>query len=308
MDLRQLTPDALCMYTNHPVLTLWEFIGAQLPLFPELRPRPIPVLGLPLSPKYEEAVHTLRGRVKHGLCLRLTAEDAQRSSVWSDIHAFVNRMHCHPSNVHLLVDYRYITPATLPNLFELSSRLPYIEEWKTFTVAAGSFPIDLTKLQPDSESELERLEWKLWVEHVRAARHLARYPSFADYGIYYPYNTEHERPPTPSASIRYASTDYWVVMRGRKICKKNGGCQQYPRHAVALRERDEYRGSDFCAGDARIEQVAKAHLTAPGSVRNPGGVREWLTIGFNHHVTLTAREVASVRARTTKAELAATAA
>lgn len=296
LDLRQVTAAALCLYSRHPLLTLWNLISQQLPMFPELRPRPIPVLGVSANPEYEAAVHAVLNTANNGLCLRLSRGDVQRASVWPEIQAFLDRMNCVADNVHLLVDYAYITPDSLPDLPKLVDHLPFIDEWRTFTIAGGSFPQDLTDLPPDSERELDRLEWKMWRDCLLGTRHLRRYPSFADYGIYYPYNVVHDRQPTPSASIRYAATEYWLVMRGRKICKANGGCQQYPRHAVALCERDEYRGGQFSAGDARIEQIAKAQKTRPNNVKNPGNVKEWLTIGFNHHVTLTAREARSIRA------------
>lgn len=85
-------------------------------------------------------------------------------------------------------------------------------------------------------------------------------------------------------------------MRGRQAVAKNGGCQQYPKLALALRERVEYCGAPYSAGDLRIDQMAEAYLATPDNVKGTGGRKEWIAGEFNHHLTLTGRKAAELRA------------
>jgi hypothetical protein len=234
-----------------------------------------------------------------GVCLRLTREDVQHLLLRPEIDKFLNRMGLAPDDVHLLVDYKLINKNSLPNIAELCVRLPYLNEWRSFTIAAGSFPPDVSSGDlkvADREYRLPRLEWQLWRDQVVAVNNLPQHPSFGDYGIYHPVYIELPIGVTPSASIRYASVDYWLIMRGRQIKKENGGCQQYLKQAVALRECPEYCGAEYSAGDLYINQMAEAYLATSGNVKKPGGTKEWLTVGFNHHLTLTGRNAAALRA------------
>ncbi len=214
-------------------------------------------------------------------------------TLWAEIDNFLRRMQCDPESVHLLVDFAYITDDSIPNLAQLCSHLPHLNRWQSFTVAAGSFPKDLTQWKEIGEYPLPRLEWQMWREQVAARLDLPRRPNYGDYGIYHPIIAAQANG-RPSASVRYAGVEHWVIMRGRKI--KLGGSQQYPAHAVALCERAEYveTGSKYSAGDELIAQMAQAYRDAPGHVKGTGNATTWLTAGFNRHLTLTARKTAAL--------------
>lgn len=88
----------------------------------------------------------------------------------------------------------------------------------------------------------------------------------------------------PSGSIRYTSDTYWVVMRGEKLNNPDGpGYEQYIAQAQLLRERPEFRGPKFSAGDAYIEFIATQEVET-------GYTGSWLRAAINHHVTLAAQQ------------------
>lgn len=102
----------------------------------------------------------------------------------------------------------------IPNLLQICSLVPYLNNWRTFTVIGGSFSKDLTNFSVGQHRH-PRLEWQMWKNLVGNSKF--RKPSFGDYttqhGIYIP---TPERP-NFSASIRYTCNDYWVIMRGEGV-------------------------------------------------------------------------------------------
>lgn len=198
------------MLHAHPVTLLWDSINRGTSLFPGFRPTLIPVTGLMRHANYETAVRTVMRPAQSGVCLRLTREDVQRVSLRPEIDRFLARIGLTPTDVHLLVDYKLISEDSLPNIAELCIRLPYLNKWRSFIIAAGSFPKDVSSngMKADGEHILPRLEWRLWRDQVVAVNNLPRHPSFGDYGTYHPIYIEPPRNITPSANIRYASVDH----------------------------------------------------------------------------------------------------
>lgn len=292
IDLRQVSAAGLSP-ESHPVTILWQSIREiNVPLCPELGVTPIPVTGLARNDLYEAAVRNMMTHEQTGVCLRVIGEEARRPTFWSDINNFLIRMKCSASDVHLLIDFQLLNGASLPNVVDVFTKLPYLKDWQSLTIAAGSFPKDLTLFKAGDEYQLPRLEWQLWRDQVVANLALARRPGFGDYGICYPFYIPPPAFPSVSASIRYASADYWVIMRGRAI--SIAGSQQYPEQAAALCDRTEFSGANYSAGDAYIAKKAEEYWANPGTVDGCGNPRTWLRAGFNHHMTLTARTVAAL--------------
>jgi hypothetical protein len=111
-------------------------------------------------------------------------------------------------------------------------------------------------------------------------------PSFGDYTIQHPIFYEPVEGANVSASIRYTSEAYWVVMRGEGLRNRDGaGFAQYPANAELLLSRKEFCGSHFSYGDAYIWQM--------GSHQSPtnGNPETWLRAGINHHLVFQARQI-----------------
>lgn len=131
---------------------------------------------------------------------------------------------------------------------------------------------------------MDRLEWQCFERESIRSREVR----YGDYTIQHP--LQRDVLFIPSASIRYTSDTYWVVMRGEKPGKPDApGPEQYIGHAQLLRERKEFRGRDFSAGDAYVDFIA----SQDSQTGNPA---KWVQAGVNHHVTLAARQMAARRA------------
>lgn len=103
------------------------------------------------------------------------------------------------------------------------------------------------------------------------------------HGVYYP-------PPERanfSASIRYASDDHWVIMRGESVFKDEGpGFDQWPANAQMLLDRPEFGDPEYSCGDSYIYEMAQ-------QTERTGNASTWLGAGVNRHLTFVGRQVAS---------------
>jgi len=281
---------------GHLLMTLYSNLqGLENPMYPEWRAPLVPVTGLAEDKEYEATVRAIAANEQAGLCLRLTDRDVQRMTLRTDIDRFMNRLECVAGDIHLVVDFKFIDEANMPNMTDICSCLPYLAHWKSLVVAAGSFPEDLRNFKAVGEYPLPRYEWCAWHNQITGETRPPRFIGFGDYGIYHPHYFEPPPGATPSASIRYTSTDHWLVMRGRKVRTGGPGYEQYMEHAVALSECEEYQscGPHYSAGDTYIAQMADAYHA--GKLEHTGNAATWLNAGFNHHLTLTGRNVAAVR-------------
>jgi len=195
-------------------------------------------------------------------------------------------------NTDLLVDLRIIDQNTnAEDIANQLTQLPDLQKWRSFIVSGGVFPKDLTDFAAGEVHPLDRLDWKLW-NNIRKTK-LPRMPFFSDYTIQHPF---YERVDAiGSASIRYTADDKWWIFRGkipglinRKTKEKGPGREQYIGHAQTLVKRNFYKKRDYSFGDAEIARIA-----APDN-KKPGSPATWLTIGINHHITLSARQTSNL--------------
>jgi hypothetical protein len=244
--------------------------------------RPIPVLSLNDDPRYRNALAPLTaGR---GVCVRLAHSDLTSPHLSDRLNAFLSSTGYSPAIVHLVADfevhYRDADTATL------CSRLSNIALFRTFTVAAGSFPMDLREFKGPQVLYLPREEWLRWHDQVTAS--LPRRPAFADYGTLHPVLTPAKRGLNPSASIRYTTEDHWLVMKGEGLHNEDGpGYEQYKANAALLMQRRDYCGPEFSAGDRYI-----SYVTGPDTP--PGNLTTWVQVGVNHHMTFVVRQIAEL--------------
>lgn len=232
----------------------------------------------------------------HGVCIRIDKSHLEEKGLFSHLDDFIKSSKLDIKNTDLLIDLRVITKDI--KITELAKQLEgflNLGEWRSFIVSGGVFPKDLTNFAAGEVHSLERLDWKLW-QSLRETK-LPRMPFFSDYTIQCP-NYEPINIPG-SVSIRYTDDGNWWIFRGkkpglinRKTHEKGPGREQYIDHAKTLKNRSFYKKEDYSFGDAEIARIASPDNNKTG---NP---TTWLTIGINHHITLTAHQIASLVERT----------
>ncbi len=245
----------------------------------------VPVTGMSRPESYQSAIEKVALRYGVGICLRIGPKDIRNPSFVPLLQLVLRRFGLTPSKVDLLVDLKQITESS-PSLEEICGRVPMLREWRTFTVACGAFPQFLSQFEKNAEHELPRDDWKHWKHAITSGRKLPRIPTYSDYTIQFPKTPAPlDFLPNVSASIRYTSTEHWVVMRGEGLRNENGAkFEQYWGQANSLMFRDEYSGANFSYGDQYVAMIG-SQTTKTGSPAT------WLKAGINRHMTLTARQI-----------------
>lgn len=248
----------------------------------------IPVVGFESDKQTRQVAVEFARKTGHGLCFRITESNFDERSLAKDIEDFVSKNGLNTENIDLIVDFRIIDKQTLyDSLVKRISMIPWIEKWRTFIVAGGAFPKDLSHLEKHNQYDIPRTDWAIW---RRLADGFKRPPSFSDYAIQYPIYAPQTSASNPSASIRYTLEDHWLVVRGEGLRNPKGaGFKQYPALAqILVMQKEIFKGDSFSFGDSYIAEKAKDINT-----KKTGNPKTWLEAGINHHLTLVARQIAS---------------
>jgi hypothetical protein len=248
--------------------------------------RVVPVTSLERSPVHQEAVASAARQDGNGVCLRLRGDDLTQNRLPDRLYELLSILSTDPSAVDLLVDLGTYDE-DCPTFQWICRQLPDLFHWRTFTIVMGSFPKDLTGFKV-GQHLLPRWEWKYWRDQVMGREWLPRAPTFGDYTIQHPVFSEPPAMASFSASIRYTTTEDWVIMRGESVFKDGGpGFAQWPANATLLCRRVEFCGADFSDGDRYICERSVIGCKT-------GNAETWLRAGLNHHMTFVARQVANL--------------
>lgn len=250
----------------------------------------IPVTGFGRSPQYRTSVKNAIATDGNGVCLRLERDDfATVSGAYLD--AFLDDLQVNPETVDLVIDFRDIIQGQDSTLAlaaqAIISNLPHIEKWRSLTLSASAFPINLSGVPANTTFNAERTEWLLW-QSLRARRSaIPRFPTFSDYAISHPDVPDDVDPRTMrmSANLRYTASEYWLLLKERNV--KNYGFDQFNDLCRELVSRPEYSGRGFSWGDTFIDDRAS-------NQESPGNATTWRRVGTSHHLTFVTRQIASL--------------
>jgi len=246
----------------------------------------IPVTGLGRDQWYQSAVSSVLAVDQRGVCVRILPVEMSLS-LSQRLNRLLSQLGVDPNEVDLLVDCQ-ITSRLHTSYEDICAAVPNVAEWRTFVIASGAFPKDLSDLQLGLQF-LPRLDWRAWRGLVLESSRIQRKPAFGDYAIQYGLYEEPPDRPNFSASIRYTIADDWLVMRGEGVFHDGSpGFAQWPANAQLLCARGEFCGAGFSAGDRYIHAKSIHH-------NPPGSAGTWLQAGLNHHMTFVARQFANLR-------------
>lgn len=247
---------------------------------------PIPVVGMSRTKEYIYACKSVTTYLKTGICIRIHPSDIIDLNFKERLQKMVSFFGIPLNQCDLIFDNQIVC-LNSTDISQIFSGITDIETWRTFTLIGGAFPIDLSKYSVGSHM-LERADYHFWLKQ-KAKTPIQRIPTFGDYTIQHPFLNDNLPPvPNPSASIRYTSSEHWVILRGEALHKDNGrGHAQYPANAEMLCNRDEYSGGTFSKGDAYIESKRMV-FDKPGT---PG---TWLQAGINHHLSFVIQQLANL--------------
>lgn len=231
------------------------------------------------------AVQEVDGR---GVVLRLDPEDlGDPAALTSSVADWLQVVGVAPGEVDLLVDFSAITPALAASVQLAATAvlptLPDIHAWRSLTLASGCFPPDLSNIRSQSVERLPRCDWTLW--RAVSGRTLPRVPAYADYAINHPELSDPDpRTIRPSATIRYAADDCWVVVKERWA--QRYGYDQFNSASATLMAQSEWRGDTHCTGCGFIAACAAGGPT--------GNLTTWRKVGTVHHLRQTVEQLATL--------------
>ncbi len=187
------------------------------------------------------------------------------------------------NEVLLLLDFGYVNSNNYQNnaaiAINILQNLPTHQEWKHIIIASGSFPENLGALSANNLHLLKRYEWNLWL----AVRNAGNFNiGYSDYGTKYPFNSNVNF--QGSCSIKYTTTDNYVIYRGELSQNHRDGNGQYITYSNQLINSAHYSGATFSWGDNRIEFIANQNIN--NTKRQTGNAGSWVQISQNHHLTL----------------------
>lgn len=264
----------------------------------------IPVTGLSRDRNYQQAVRETIKRDRRGVCVRLESPDFEEVlDIDSTLNTFLNSFGVGPSETDLIIDFKEITagqasPLRL-SIISILMSLPDLGSWRSVTLAASAFPLNLMNLSasrtyvlpptaPNTFSviPIPRGEWSVWEVLAKKREKLPRLPTFGDYAISHPDVVEIDpRMMRMSAQLRYTTETDWLIFKGRNV--RDYGYEQFSEICRVVKTLPEFSGEAFSKADAFIANCGDGYT-------GPGNATTWRRIGTNHHMTLAVRQVASL--------------
>jgi len=243
----------------------------------------VPVLSLTDIKADSYDANVLNFLKQQGICLRLHEDELDNDS-WQQLNIWLKKLGINRGKVDLLLDFQVTNLAKEDLVVNLLKDMEKVSDWRSVYLASGAFPDDLTKLSIGT-NKLARDDWKLW-KNIIAKLNGFKLLGFSDYAIQSAVYTPPVNNPNTSFSVRYATPDEWVVMRGQaRNAKNSSGIKQYYAHSLMLKTQglcDE----TCCKGDEYIAQVSK-------NPNGEGSASKWLRVGLNHHIAITLKQLDS---------------
>ena len=245
----------------------------------------IPVVSMGDDPRFLAEV---RNGVSdfHEVALRVRSSSLS-SGFGQEAMETLRSLDIEPEHVHLIVDFGYVDQDATSTYEDTTHRILWPERWRTTTFLGGAFPRDLQGFGVGVHS-VQRHEWRAWRSSFFARQSdLTRAIGFGDYTIQHPNFSEPPQWSNPSASVRYAADNSWLIFRGEGLRTSDLKNQQYIGQAILITDHSAFCGAEFSYGDYYISEIAN-------SQDRTGSPMTWLRAGINHHMTLVTRQIANL--------------
>jgi hypothetical protein len=246
----------------------------------------VPATSLPFAPAYQQQIANIIAQDHRGVMVRLFVTDFINPSLLGNyLTALLGVLGINHAQTDVMIDLGF--RQTQVDVEQLGgstlSVLPFRNNWRTVTLAAGCFPASITNVAHGIWHPLPRVDWLGW-QAICASQTLTngRLPTYADYAIRCG-GPPLEIPNTPDPNIRYSTPNDVLV---RRESKHNGRMKMI---CQSLIQRADFSGAAFSQGDARIAATA----AIPGSPNN-GQAEQWIQWCTNHHLELTASQIQSL--------------
>jgi Beta protein len=149
---------------HHPV---WLFSEAAR----RLRIAVIPVTGLRRSRAYQAAIQKAVASDNNGVCVRLSEADLCNATLGAELRRLLAAFNLTPKQADVVVDLKLVGENSSRISFSnLCRSVPLPSLWRTFTVASGSFPENLSEYKKNCQYERLRYDWLYWFGELKNGR------------------------------------------------------------------------------------------------------------------------------------------
>lgn len=248
----------------------------------------IPVTGISREIEYDNAIkNMLDNNTIDSLCIRI--EESSFSTLNSDLQSLLNKFNITPDKCHIVIDLKEIKPTSISSLQlvlpMLINNIINLNDWISITLAATTFPVNLSTVAKNSTKILSRSEYDLW-NQINNNSNLIRSIQFGDYAISNPEYTDMDpRYITMSGNIRYTIDNGYLIYKG--ITTKSNGFSQMIPMCEDLVKTKYFSGETFSWGDKQIYNCANG-------IGTTGNAETWRRIGTNHHIEFVVDQLSRV--------------
>lgn len=251
-----------------------------------------PVVRLQAGQAELSAASALAALTEAGSAIRVTGSEIAEAgkdmvkNFGARLDAQVAGLEADRSEVDLLVDLGHVAEETVPQLYvnSLGHTLPGIETgWRRIIIAGTTGPSQ-NDVAGFTEAETPRLEIDIWNQlqswtSINSTLHFGDYAGFA---AVLPTGSGRTKHP----SLRYSTeTTAYLVRRKAEAGEGFSVYKDVCKHVV---QQAWFAGPGFSWGDDQIAQTAAGFTTPSG-----GGATRWRAASVNHHMTLTAWQIAN---------------
>ena len=283
VDLNHIGAEQRMINGTHPVTYI--FSGLR-----EAECSAIPVTSLDRDEQYQQAVKRVVQQDGQGICLRISLEQAAKTTIGQDIEALLKKLEVQIRECDLILDYgapNFEPIAGFSKVIKhIIRKLPNLIEWRTFSILGTSFPYSMAEVKGRAEL-LPRYEWILYKKLVSSLNDAGvRLPTFGDYAISHPNMPNLDwRLVKPAATIRYTANDAWYIIKGPNV--RDNKFTQYRDHCRSVIVSTHYCGTTFSKGDQYIADCAKGTAST-------GNLTTWRKVGTNHHLAKVLKDIANL--------------
>jgi len=287
LDLSLISPDQRMENGVHPLSFIFKELRGLLGC------QAIPVTGLLRDEKYLQEIKAALAKDKNGVCLRITIEQAAKKTIKKEIDSLLLTLKTQSTDCDIILDLGAPTnfhplDGFLMAVQGIVSKLPYLNDFRTFTLLGTSFPETMGSIKKEEEI-IPRYEWRLYKRLINSFEKAGlRLPTFGDYAINHPKVIKQDpRILKPSATIRYTIDEGWYIVKGHFVRdEKFGKYKQYRKLSKQILTSGYYCGPDFSWGDNYIQECATGKSKT-------GSLSTWRQVGTNHHIMKVVQDIAS---------------
>ncbi len=256
-----------------------------------------PILNLSDNDEVKKAIKQIFKKYTNKICFRIVSSELENiSSLNSQLDGLLQYFNAAQRDIDLLIDLKEAKSddgGYYRRYFNYSQGIKNLISWRNFIFACGAFPGNLSECSIDEPTYIPRTEWINWMK-IRKSE-AKRVPIFADYAVRNPIYNETLQFYSSSASIKYTLERDWIVLRG-----KARKFEDYLAHASLLVKEKFFLGENFSEGDRFIVEKARyfpeymQKKIEKKKLDGTGNTAMWLEAFINHHLTLTANQLANL--------------